>query len=449
MPELTINRVYVTERLSGRKARTPEGFLLCEGVAIARTGVMLYGPGETPIQPGPDGITRISRDPEEVFRPETIASFNGKPITIGHPPDDPLDPDAPPVHPSNWREFTVGVVLNPRRGTGLEDQLLLADLLIQDQYAIEEVEAGKREVSCGYDARYREDETRPGYGWQVNIIGNHLALVDSARCGSVCRIKDAAYHTRDEGGIMQKPWIQKIVAAVKGALGLDDAGAKKVEEALSSVHVTDEGGEGVHLHMGRTKFTDEALEERFKGYDEKHKAFDAAINELQEKQKAQGGEEEKAVEGELEEEAPVGTGDKARKAKDSAYFVDSFKETVAGAEVLLPGVTAVTLDHRADPKQSLRQLTRFRMDVLRQAIVKDQKVGEIVRNLRQGRDLTSCELEGMSIAKVRDLFNSTVVMKKQQSQLEIIPSAAPIIPQGAKIKSISDLNRRNQEFYKN
>jgi len=84
---------------------TPEGFLLCEDVPIARTGVMFYGPDETPIEANKDGLVRIMREAEDVFSPETIASYHGKSVVDDHPNED--------VTPLNWKELTVGVCMNP------------------------------------------------------------------------------------------------------------------------------------------------------------------------------------------------------------------------------------------------------------------------------------------------------------------------------------------------
>jgi hypothetical protein len=130
-------------------------------------------PGEVPIAAGADGIIRVSRGPEDLFRPETIASFNGKSISNDHPDED--------VNPDNWRQITVGVVLNPREGEGEDQGYLVTDFLITDARRSTMSRAGKVEVSCGYDADY--EETGPGRGRQFNIIGNHVALVDKGRCG--------------------------------------------------------------------------------------------------------------------------------------------------------------------------------------------------------------------------------------------------------------------------
>ena len=122
----------------------------------------------------------LTRSPEALFSPETIASFEGKPVVIGH--DTFADP-------SNWKEIAVGIVRNVRQGEGEERGLLLADLLLTDQKGIDLVESGElREVSCGYDAETIDDGG--GRGHQEGIVGNHLALVSRARCGSVCSVRD-------------------------------------------------------------------------------------------------------------------------------------------------------------------------------------------------------------------------------------------------------------------
>lgn len=171
---------FTPSKLSENIHVTPEGYLVCLGVPIGRTGEMEYGPGETPLEVGPDGKVRIVRDAMELFKPEAIASFEGKSVTIQHPEDF--------VDPTNWRELTHGTLRNVRRGTGENATDLIADVLITDAKAIELVKAGIREVSCGYEAEYVQ--TGIGRGIQKNIVGNHLALVDQGRAGASYAIKD-------------------------------------------------------------------------------------------------------------------------------------------------------------------------------------------------------------------------------------------------------------------
>jgi hypothetical protein len=173
-------KYYVKYKISENIAETPEGYLVCIGVPIARTGEMIYGDGETPLEADDKGQVLITRDEQEVFRPETIASFEGKAITIKHPEEF--------VGPDNWSELAKGVIQNVRRGKGEQGDDLIADLLITDKMAIGLVRNGLREVSCGYEADYEQIED--GKGKQKNIIGNHLALVNQGRAGSGYAIND-------------------------------------------------------------------------------------------------------------------------------------------------------------------------------------------------------------------------------------------------------------------
>lgn len=177
-------RFYTIEQIGNTRELTPEGFLLCRNVPIARTGEQVYAHGEIPVQADASGRIRIQRDAAEVFRPETIASANGKPIVNDHP-------DEGPVTPFTWRKKSIGVVLNPRQGDGLQfdNAFLYADLLITDEEGIKAIDEGKIQVSAGYDAGY--DEIEPGRGRQKDIVINHVALVDAGRCGPRCAIGDS------------------------------------------------------------------------------------------------------------------------------------------------------------------------------------------------------------------------------------------------------------------
>lgn len=206
-------KFFTPTKLSENIKETPEGFLLCLGVPIARTGWQEYGPGETPIETGDDGKVWIHRDKEEVLRPLTIASFNAKSVTIKHPDDF--------VKPENWKELTVGIAQNIRKADEEDEDgelMILADLLITDEIAINLVKNGLREVSCGYDAEY--EETGEGEGKQFNIIGNHIALVEQGRAGSAYAIKD------HKGKVNNMGW-KELAEKLKG-LG------KTVDEAVAA-----------------------------------------------------------------------------------------------------------------------------------------------------------------------------------------------------------------------
>lgn len=175
-------KFYTPTKLSDNIRETPEGYLLCLSVPIARTGWQDYGEGETPLE-CLDGTIRIYRDAKEVFRPQTVASFEGKSVTIKHPRDF--------VNPQNWKDLSKGIVQNVRKADEKDEdgeESLLADLLVTDEFAIQLVKSGLREVSCGYEAEY--EQTGEGKGAQTNIVGNHLALVEEGRAGQTYAIND-------------------------------------------------------------------------------------------------------------------------------------------------------------------------------------------------------------------------------------------------------------------
>ena len=204
-------RIYTTAKLSENISQTPEGYLLCQGAALARTGTMAYLPEEVPpeIVKGFHGDqVLISRDEAEVFRPATLASFEGKPFTLNHPDED--------VNPDNWSELAHGFASNVRRGDGRQQDLMLADILITEADAIEAVlHDGMRELSCGYDCDF--EVIRPGVGRQINIMGNHVALVDHGRAGARCKIKDQRETPMTPKKTNKRGWADKLRRLLKDA----------------------------------------------------------------------------------------------------------------------------------------------------------------------------------------------------------------------------------------
>jgi hypothetical protein len=191
---------YFAEHLSDNIAKTPEGYLICRNAVIGRTGFQTYRVAEIADPEGllqenernlrDDEELQLWRDPAEVFSRNTIASFEGKTFTLTHP-DNLLDP-------SSEREHHAGHVQNVHRGEEPLDSgayPLLADVLVTDSEAIRAIDAGERELSCGYTYRL----AREGYRWeQRDIIGNHVALVPKGRAGEEAKIYDAAPEPKKE-----------------------------------------------------------------------------------------------------------------------------------------------------------------------------------------------------------------------------------------------------------
>ena len=77
---------YYGTRLSENiSKREPEGYLLCLNVPVARTGTQEYLPAEIGL--AGSRPVEVYRPAEEVFSPATVASFEGMPVTDGHPPE--------------------------------------------------------------------------------------------------------------------------------------------------------------------------------------------------------------------------------------------------------------------------------------------------------------------------------------------------------------------------
>lgn len=169
---------YYGSQISPHLVDTPEGFLICKDVPIARTGPQDYLARELMLDGDPDRLVTVQRHPEDVFEEATLASFEGKPICDGHPPEN--------VGPENYAAYTKGHVQNVRR----DGDYIVADLYINDANLANEVRNNvKREVSCGYLCNYVPD----GAGYrQERIRGNHVAVVPKGRAGAAVAIHDTA-----------------------------------------------------------------------------------------------------------------------------------------------------------------------------------------------------------------------------------------------------------------
>lgn len=193
---------YYGSQISPHLVDTPEGFLICKDVPIARTGPQDYLARELMLDGDPDRVITVQRYPEDVFEDATLASLEGKPVTDGHPPEN--------VGPENYAAYTKGHVQNVRR----DGDYIVADLYINDANLANEVRNNvKREVSCGYLCNYVPDGS--GYK-QTRIRGNHLAVVPKGRAGASVSIKDAAPEAEKGRKTIMNYW-KTFLAAFAGA----------------------------------------------------------------------------------------------------------------------------------------------------------------------------------------------------------------------------------------
>lgn len=176
-------------RLSENMAKTPEGYLICYDVNIARIGSQDYLGSELGTD---DDVISVNRTADEVFKPSTVASFEGKPFTNEHP--------YKLLDVNDTAIYEKGHVQNVRVSD--DKTYLVADIMVKDVQTIRDIENGKRELSAGYECDCIKDEN--GNWYQCNIIGNHVALVDKGRAGAKVRINDNEWkeqdHPRDKDG---------------------------------------------------------------------------------------------------------------------------------------------------------------------------------------------------------------------------------------------------------
>lgn len=347
---------YTTAKIGKTRELTPEGYLLCREVAIARTGQMTYADGEIPVD-AKNGIISVSRSAEDLFRPETLLSFEGKVVTNDHPDDW--------VTPDNWKEHAVGNCFNVRRGTGIEADLLFGDLLVTDRQAIADVQKGKIEISLGYDADY--EQAAPGQGIQRNIIGNHVALVEKGRCGIRCAIGDSkTMSTKTKTKVPSKP--TTLADKIRRAFMSRDAEAAEeaAKEAEEKEKTTDDGeddpdeknnptptGDGATI-LAAIRAMDAKNDKRFKALEKRFK--DAESDPEADPDKTKDDDDNPDDDKTKDDILGAEPAQKKDDAGEVTYTGDSLQNVLSRAEILSPGIKLPTLDAKSkDVGSAVRQ----------------------------------------------------------------------------------------------
>lgn len=387
---------YTVAALGKSREITPEGFLLCRGVAIARIGVHTYDRADLPIEAGSNGKIIAERLPEDVFRRETIASFEGKPVTVNHP-------DGEFVTPANWKRYSIGITQNVRQGDGAEADLLVADLLITSADAIAYVNREFPQISAGYDCDY--ERVGSGKYVQRNIIGNHVALVRTGRAGLRCAIKD-------EDTSMKKSKLAKVLAAM--GVNNADTVADAVEEIqVSGTPTTDSDDTAV-------KALGERVGKIESGIEDLKKLFTKDADDAKKK---------------AEDEATAAAAAAASAAKQTVYTVDAVREIVARAEILAPGISIPTTDALA-AGDAARQLMSA---VLEKAHATEGGV-ECIKPFLMGR-----ELKVLTADALAGVFNGAAELMRLRNNQRTTRRAAPT--KDSKPVTPADMNASNAEFW--
>ena len=418
-------KYFFTTRLGETRYLQADGSLLCKDVPIARTGTQVYLPEEIDLEPDGTGTVTVWRTEDEVFSPETMASFEGVAVTLGHP-EDSLG-NIVFVNPSNFAELAHGHIQNVRRGTGDKSDLLIADVLIKRQEAIDAVNSGLTDVSCGYDAQYKQ--LAPGKGKQYQITGNHLAVgIDRGRAGGRCAIGDSIPSTTKEKPVMS--WLKKLAQAIKTKD--EDALAKLIDEALDMPSDGMASIPGVTINMNapaqstalpeaNRSTTDEGDPNKEKTGDEEipawAKALIVRLEKLEGKTTDADPDPDNMTTDEDEEENRKVTGDAAFK-----------RNLIADAEIICPGFQP------AGDKSLKRQVLNHAM--------------------RTGDSLKSFGVNDFykaPKATVDAVFTAAVALHKAKNQLVPLNNATRTTDRSTSTKHLSpaELNKLNAEFWAN
>lgn len=181
--------MFLTDSVTASNVRrTADGYLVAEA-RVARTGIQDYLGKEV----DPDNehglrdkpIVRVYRPESSVFHKDAMQSYAYRPMTNGHPGGD-------GVNSQNWKDLAIGQT----GGDVVRDgQFVKVPLVLMDAKAIEDYEAGKRELSMGYGAEvvFQDGETDEGEHYDCYLGPmkmNHLSLEHRARGGEQLRIGD-------------------------------------------------------------------------------------------------------------------------------------------------------------------------------------------------------------------------------------------------------------------
>lgn len=488
--------VHVAGHVGLKQSLTPEGFLFCTDVPVARVGEMLYAGTELPLEPGRDGLIRVSRGAAELFDPVFLSSLNGKPVVDltssdqdssrgDHPEDD--------VTPENWNDLACGMMLNARPGQPPYNDCVIADLLITNKAAIESIRKGVRGVSLGYDAEYTQ--TAPGRALQRPVVANHLALTKTPRCGPVCSIGDSSMSkalrtttalSRDSFlNRLRKAFLTKDADQFEQALGEAEGalseGATSQPEAggNGAVHVHVYGGEkpagaeGGAATAAETNDEDEGAggqkqeDDKFAALMSKLDEFGARLTKLEGGATAdadgdpdtdgEGAEGDKDEDGDDEATADndgssgsaasnsAGSGggmsSTTPRTGDSRALMTSFRDVIARAEIIAPGLKVGTFDAAAPRAKTVDAMCGIRRKALVQYGTTDD--GRAVLKTLDCGDVSKMGCDAVAIA-----FNAATSRQRETNNQRTYRARDSYRPAERKgPPTPAEMNARHREVY--
>lgn len=192
--KIKINQVIDLKPTS--RIKTPQGFLICKDVTLAKPMVKEYYAGELGIVDGYQAtdVIGIYTPSNVLFGQSVIGGFTASDVVMQHPKGNQLNSE-------NYRDHIIGTAKNVRADNGY----LVADLTIKDKWAIEAIEHDDiKQISLGYaaelDMTAGQTETGQAYhGQWVGMVADHVAVVREGRCGDDCKIGDKQTVNTEKG----------------------------------------------------------------------------------------------------------------------------------------------------------------------------------------------------------------------------------------------------------
>jgi hypothetical protein len=425
----TIDRsnIYTTGQLGRTREITPEGYLLCRDVPIARIGTLMYADGEVPVTADNTGLILIYRGEDILFDPITVASAESKPITDDHPDDW--------VSPDNWKDLSKGMGKDVRRGDGVDSDFLMADLLVTDKDTIQKVIDGKVEISLGYDADYTE--TSKGKGLQSNIRVNHIALVDKGRCGSRCSIGDSFMSTKTK----KEPWYKELLGIKRTV----DQAIEAAEKTSDSDDDDDKTKDDDEPDNDKTKTGDAAFQAEMRNF---MRTMDKRMSAIEKKKTKDSDDPEKKTEDDDEpdddktkDDGDLTDPEKSEKLSDKgvqSYTGDSLKEVISRAEILSPGYRMPTLDSANNGKVILS----VKRQVLKASYATQDGQKAIAPFVGVDPDFDKLPIHTIDAA-----FAGASELIKQQNNTRGVRSGIRTSDFGRSAPTPAEINAKNREFW--
>lgn len=238
------NIAAIEHAMDSAREEDVNGFVEIKGNPLSKSGVYPYHGRSIPNAPDPERKYMVYRPEEELADPECIDSFKLLPWIDNHVMLGNSDDGLTPAEQKGV-QGVIGEEVYFANGT------LYGNLKVFSQTLANLIEAGKRELSCGYRCVYEwVSGQHNGQAYDViqrKIRGNHLALVESGRMGASVAVLDGleldhftfTFDAKDaimeeenkEGGGLT---VAQALEAVKGLLPaikmLQDAAAGKEQE---------------------------------------------------------------------------------------------------------------------------------------------------------------------------------------------------------------------------